>query len=92
MSKCEICGYVIETPKELEKEQLYGCARSLLTNNSLGNQILQCSYDSQGGIYRAPGTDPNQQIEDPDALKENFVKKYEKNKKPNGKDNDSPKI
>ena len=75
MSKCSTCGYEIKGLSEQTLYDQYGCARALVTKE-LGFSIEMCS-NSTGG-YLAPGTDPNEFKEDPDALKEGIIEMRER--------------
>jgi hypothetical protein len=73
MNKCNVCGYKINTPEEQRLFDLYGCARTQVTSN-MGTKIQMCSNDFGTNKFYAPGTDPNEIEEDPEAFKENYSK------------------
>lgn len=73
MQKCNTCGYVIQNPEEQRLYDMYGCAKTRITQN-MGTRIEMCSNDFGTGKFYAPGTDPNAQEEDPEAFKENYSK------------------
>lgn len=69
MSKCKECGYIITTEEGRIAEELYGCARVHVTKGS-GMTFQMCKLVN--GVYYAPGTNPEEIQEDPNAFKENY--------------------
>ena len=83
-NKCSTCGYIIKGPDQQRLYDMYGCARTMVTQN-MGVSIEMCNNDFGTGRFYAPGTNPNTIEEDPDAFKETYAKMVEQRKpKKNG--------
>lgn len=72
-NKC-YCGYVATTEEENQNLDLYGCARSIKIKDGYSTIIELCSVNRNTGGFYAPGTKPEEVIEDPNALKEGILK------------------
>lgn len=77
---CHLCGYAAQSEAEVQAWFNYGCARAKVNKGEYTLSVETCAEDGIGGFY-APGTKPNTQVEDPDAFKENYIKKLEADKK-----------
>jgi hypothetical protein len=82
LGTCHTCGYEAKTQEEVTMWFKYGCCRALVKKGDYTNEVELCAPNRQQGGFYAPGTHPDTQIEDPDAMHDLFCKKYEKKEKP----------
>jgi hypothetical protein len=74
IGKCDICDYKPTNQKEVNNWFKYGCCRPVIEQlGGEGVQIQTCLLDRQTGKYYPATPD----VEDVEAFKETFVKKYD---------------
>jgi len=73
LGECHVCGYEAKTQEEVTKWFKYACCRAQVVDLAASGLQVQCCKLS-GGKYLPPVQDTSI---DPDAFKENFIKKYE---------------
>lgn len=79
---CHICGYEAKSKEEVDKWAIYGCCRALVIYSDNGTRSVElCSINIIEGGFYSPGTNPEIMKEDPDALKEGFLKMDEQKAK-----------
>jgi hypothetical protein len=75
LGKCEVCGYKARNQEEVNKWFKYACCRAFVTSlPASGVQVQCCRYNNQTGEFSPAVEDTST---NPDAFKENFIKKYE---------------
>lgn len=75
LGECHVCGYEAKTQEEVNKWFKYACCRALVVNLPAGGVEVQCcKYNGTTGKYIPAIADTST---NPDAFKENFIKKYE---------------
>jgi len=73
MDPCQVCGFIPRNEEENTKGFKYACCRAIVTSlPASGQQILCCKFSDGKYLQSVPDTSTN-----PDAFKENFIKKYE---------------
>ena len=82
LQKCATCGYQALSTEEETMYYRYGCCRAKETQGEYSKEVELCAINREQGGFYPPGTHPDSQKEDPDALHELFCKKYEKKEKP----------
>lgn len=75
-----MCGRAARTEEEVRNWFGYGCCRAEVRIPELSPQVRCCRWNPDKGEYTPPDEEP-EMYQDPQAFKENFMKKYQERPK-----------